>query len=152
MTRPRGAPLVGGALVAVLLTGCADAVDPTQATTQVEPYRTDPLLAPVDIGLALVDQPASLDDGRHVEGDSHGRLDRADLRFAYRFEVPVGSDREALLDDAATELVGRGWTLDVTGTDVRVLSIRDHREDLRTTIVMPTADSEWLVQEIRVHR
>ena len=140
--------LLAVVVVASLVAGCGDS-GTTRAETRVEYYRHDPLTKPVDIGLALGDPP---DTDRHHDEDTllPVRSGRDDVRLVYWFEVPAGSDRDALLDLATIELVERGWDLVVETHDVRMLTASQGTDDLRTTIVMPESDSARLVQEIRI--
>lgn len=151
MTRRQSHLVLASAVVALLMAGCGDADGTGRAETRLAQYRYDPLTSPVDIGLMFGDPPDTKPAGR---SDEHtpppGRPGHDDLHLVYWFEVPEGSDRDALLDLAAAELVERGWDLIVATNDVRMLTTSPGTDDLRTTIIMPAPDSDRLVQEIRI--
>ncbi len=151
MTRRLPSGLLASAVAALLLAGCGYADGAGRAETRLAQYRHDPLTSPVDIGLTLSDPP---DPEPRERTGAHtpppGRPGQDDLRLVYWFEVPEGSDRDVLLELAATKLVERGWDLIVATNDVRMLTTSPGTDDLRATIIMPAPDSDHIVQEIRI--
>ena len=150
--------LLGGSLIACLtlalfMAGCSDAHSTERAQTQLAQYRNDPLTAPVDLGLSLSDPPDLAGLARpDRDNPPTGAPGQHDQQIVYWFAVPEGSDRDTLLDLAASELEERGWELIVTTEEVRVLTATPSTDNLRTTVIMPDPNSAHLAQEIRIQR
>jgi hypothetical protein len=129
--------------------GASSQSAPDRATLDVARYKNDPLTAPVDIGLARGGPPVAAPAGRRPTDDRpfrHARVPPSTI--SYWFVVPPGSDRQRILGDAAAQLEGRGWRLEVSTDDRRVLASDPGTDHLRINLVVPEPTSERLLQEV----
>ena len=153
--RCRMVAIVLGATLSPMIVACGDESDSTIASRgeqELAQYVNDPLTAPIEIRLEQAGEPAHSpaeprgpdpDDGPRGRGYEPTHIE-------YWFGVPAESNRADLLDAGVAQLIGRGWDLVVDGDDVKVLTLQNGRDHLKTTLVMPREDSDRLLQEITV--
>ncbi len=151
MSRHGSDRILAAVVTALLLAACGDVDGTERAETRLTQYRHDPLTSPVDIGLTMSDPPDDeIEQRPELDTPPPGGPGHDDLQITYWFEVPAGSDREALLDLAATDLIERGWELLVANDEIRMLTSSPSTDDLRATIILDEPGGDRLVQEIRI--